>query len=305
MNLFLIAFLFIIMFGIGLVFGGLSIIFHSDTFFNAAAILFKKSKESELIAEVFNASGNGIFLCKTDGKIIVANPSFCSLLGYTKDEILKKTFNELTPDRHTEQDLIFLNKSINDNLNTFEIRKDYIHKNGTNIPVIVQVSTLRRSNGEVTFYTVNVQLDVNTPTNHVINHRYFETAFNYSEVGMALVDIDGQFIRCNSALTNIIGYTQSELIKKSFQEITYKEDLQKDIDLFERMYSGDIETYKIKKRYIHKDGHLVPVSLCVSGVFNEIGKITTFVSQVQIDGGGVLDANYLTFVAGEFDVNNT
>jgi PAS domain S-box-containing protein len=109
----------------------------------------------------------------------------------------------------------------------------------------------------------------------------FENAFHHAPIGMALVGLDGQFLKVNDAYCGIIGYPEPEMLALDFQAITHCEDLSADLDLLARLLAGDIPSYQMDKRYIRADGSAVWVRLSVSLVMEEGGKPKYFVAQVQ------------------------
>ncbi|HEY0069902.1 MAG TPA: diguanylate cyclase [Chloroflexia bacterium] len=109
----------------------------------------------------------------------------------------------------------------------------------------------------------------------------FRTAFEYASIGMALVGIDGKWLRVNKALTRIIGYSEDELLTRTFQDITHPDDLEADLGHIERLLSGEIASYDMEKRYFHKDGHTVWVLLSASLVRHAFGQPLNFISQIQ------------------------
>jgi diguanylate cyclase (GGDEF)-like protein/PAS domain S-box-containing protein len=109
----------------------------------------------------------------------------------------------------------------------------------------------------------------------------FRRSFDGAAIGMALVAPDGRFLRTNHSLRELLGYPEEELLGKSFQDITYPDDLDVDLDHFGRMLAGEMRTYQVEKRYIHKDGHVVWAILSVSMVHDEVGEPLYFVSQIQ------------------------
>jgi PAS domain S-box-containing protein len=112
-----------------------------------------------------------------------------------------------------------------------------------------------------------------------ISEQTFSNAFNHSAFGMALVSINGTWINVNPALSLMLGYTTKELLSMTFQDITFPDDLGHDLELFHKTISGEISNYEIEKRYIHKDGHLINVSLTVSLV-TEQGAPNFFITQI-------------------------
>jgi len=109
----------------------------------------------------------------------------------------------------------------------------------------------------------------------------FRGAFEHAPIGMALVAPDGRWLRVNGALCDIVGYTEDELLARSFQDITHPDDLETDLDQVRRMLSGEIRTYQLDKRYIHRGGRVVWVTLSVSLVHDSAGDPLYFVSQIE------------------------
>jgi PAS domain S-box-containing protein len=98
---------------------------------------------------------------------------------------------------------------------------------------------------------------------------------------MALVGTAGRFLQVNRSLCKILGYSEGELLEKSFQEITHPDDVETDVVHLHQLLTGELETYQKEKRYFHKEGYVVQVLLSVSLVHDEKGKPLYFVSQIQ------------------------
>ncbi|MDB6062371.1 MAG: diguanylate cyclase domain protein [Verrucomicrobiaceae bacterium] len=113
------------------------------------------------------------------------------------------------------------------------------------------------------------------------NERTLSDAMEYASIGMALISLEGRWIKVNPALTSILGYTAKELQALSFQDITYPDDLVSDLELVGKIIAGEISHYVLEKRYICKDGGIIWANLSVSGVYGENGKVASFVSQIE------------------------
>jgi len=109
----------------------------------------------------------------------------------------------------------------------------------------------------------------------------FRGAFETSAIGMALVGLDGKWLKVNNSLCDIIGYSEEELMEKSFQDITYPEDLETGLDYMRRVISGEIPHYHMEKRYVHKDGRIIWILLSVSLVRGEDNQPLYFISQIE------------------------
>ena len=111
--------------------------------------------------------------------------------------------------------------------------------------------------------------------------RRFEDAFNRAADGMALVGLDGRWLKANATLCRILGYEEEELRRLNFAEITHPDDLAANLEGDEMLLSGDAEDYKLEKRYIRKDGKPVWVLLAVSLGRDEEGEPRHYVVQVH------------------------
>ncbi|MBW4677887.1 MAG: PAS domain S-box protein [Desmonostoc geniculatum HA4340-LM1] len=68
----------------------------------------------------------------------------------------------------------------------------------------------------------------------------------------------------NQKLCEILGYSQEELLKKTYKDITYSDDIKNHLDNLQKLRSGNVETFSIEKRCLHKNGNLIWISLTVS-----------------------------------------
>ncbi|MBX3747928.1 MAG: PAS domain S-box protein [Verrucomicrobiae bacterium] len=109
----------------------------------------------------------------------------------------------------------------------------------------------------------------------------FRGAFESSSIGIALVSPSGRWLQVNRALCSMLGYSEAELLGSTFQEITYPEDLEADLDLVRQVLSGARQQYRMEKRYLHKDGSILWALLSVSLVRDGKGQPLYFVSQVE------------------------
>ena len=109
----------------------------------------------------------------------------------------------------------------------------------------------------------------------------FRSAFDFAAIGMALVGLDGRCLQVNRSLCTLFGYTEAELLTKSFQELTHPADLDGNLHYFQQALAGEIEAYQLEKRYIHQQGHTVWVLLTASLLRDADGNPLHFVSQLQ------------------------
>ena len=116
---------------------------------------------------------------------------------------------------------------------------------------------------------------------HFQSNEIFKNAFEYSAIGMALVSLEGNWLKVNAKLCEIIGYTEEELLNLTFQDITHPDDLDLDLSNVQQMIEGKIENYNMEKRYFHKNGKIVWVLLSVSLAKDNNQNPLFFISQIE------------------------
>jgi PAS domain S-box-containing protein len=109
----------------------------------------------------------------------------------------------------------------------------------------------------------------------------FRLTIDEAPIGIALLALDGRFVRVNQALCEITGYSVDELNRLSFQDLTHPDDLDKDVALAHRLASGDVPRYQLEKRYIRKNGSIVDVMLSVAVLRASDGAARYFIAQVE------------------------
>lgn len=97
----------------------------------------------------------------------------------------------------------------------------------------------------------------------------FRRTFDKAPIGAAMVDLEYGFIRVNEALCRMTGYSEAELQKMGFPEITHPDDLEADIKQAKQLEAGEIDQYSMEKRYIKKDGEELWIQMTVRLIRDE------------------------------------
>src|SRR5581483_3170692 len=109
----------------------------------------------------------------------------------------------------------------------------------------------------------------------------FETAFSHAPIGMALVGLDGRWLKVNEAVCSMLEWPEDELLQRTFQDITHPDDLEADLAQVSLLIAGEISEYEMEKRYITRSGSRIWAHLSVSLVRDEHGRPRHFISQLQ------------------------
>jgi len=108
----------------------------------------------------------------------------------------------------------------------------------------------------------------------------FASAFHYAPIGIALVAPDGRWLKVNQAVCAMVGYSEDELLSRTFQEIAHPDDLETDLGQVRQLLDGAIKSYQLENRYFHKNGTIIWALLSVSLVRDDDGNILHFIKQL-------------------------
>lgn len=114
-----------------------------------------------------------------------------------------------------------------------------------------------------------------------ISERRFRLTVEGAPIGLAIVGLDGRWIEVNLALCEMLGYSRSELLAKSFQDITHPDDLARDLAEVDALVQGRKSKYRMNKRYIRQDDSVISVQLDVALQRDAEGQPLHFISQIQ------------------------
>lgn len=110
--------------------------------------------------------------------------------------------------------------------------------------------------------------------------RYVDV-FDNAPVGLAIVSPSGFFIEANAAYHDILDYPHGSLRGRRTSEVTIAEDQPASADRMARMVAGELDGYRLEKRYRRRDGTPVWTELHVSAVRGEAGELRFFVGLIN------------------------
>ncbi len=218
-----------------------------------------------------------IYMLDPAGRIVTWNTGAERIKGYCADEIIGRHFSCLyvpdevaagLPQAHLEQAA----QSGRAELVGWRLRKD-----GSGFWADIVITAMRDAEGALAGFA-KITRDV---TARILSEQQFRNAMKYSAIGLALVSLDGRWLEFNPALMVMLGYTAEDLRTLTFQDITFTDDLESDLQYVAQLVAGEIDSYRMEKRYVRKDGSLVWALLSVSLVRDGNGKPLYFISQVQ------------------------
>ena len=193
------------------------------------------------------------FLINPDGYILEANKAALDMFGYTIEEMRELGRSGIT-DISDPNLAAYLQRREKTGFARAELTG--IRKNGERFPHEISSVTFKGSNGvqRTSVSMVDITERKKAEENLRLSEAEFRAAFEYSALGMSLMDINGKWLRLNESFCRILGYTNRELMSRTLIEITHPDDRGKDQPLMETVLNGSKKSYHLEKRFIHKTG---------------------------------------------------
>jgi PAS domain S-box-containing protein len=109
----------------------------------------------------------------------------------------------------------------------------------------------------------------------------FRTAFEHAPIGMCLCGLDGRFLQANDALSQLLGYSEHELLEGAWQNLTHPADMERSTEALQQFMHRGADSLEFEKRYIHKSGNPIWVHLKISVVKDAHGAPSHFITHVE------------------------
>ena len=240
-------------------------------------------ESEEKFRTYFNSTPTAITLYDLEGKYLMVNPAFCDLVGYPKEELLKKGVEDFThPD-----DLNAYRERIRTMLSgikvAYMIEKRILKKDGSVIWVEGNTNLVRDEAGKPLFFLSNMnniterkQAEEKLRESEERFRRYFEDA----TIGISLTETTGKLTTINRALCDMLGYSFEELSSKGFAEITHPDDLDESKECVRCLLAGEKSTYRMDKRYLKKDGSVLWADVSTMLLRDSAGQPLHFITNV-------------------------
>lgn len=188
-------------------------------------IYFNKAIQQRSLAEseakfrgAFENSATGMGLVSIEGRWQSVNKGLCEMVGYTEEELLKLTFQELTHKDDLPQDLAFRDKALKGEADYYQTEKRYIHKKGFIVWVNVNIALIKAGSKAVYFV-----VQIENITGRIESQLKFKNLVEKSPVGVYIIQ-NNRFVYVNPALIQKSGYSEQELLNMPLSEFIHKDD---------------------------------------------------------------------------------
>jgi len=204
----------------------------------------------------FEQAAVGIAHVSLDGRFLEVNQKFCDIVGYTKKEMLSRTFQEITHPDDLEKDLEYVQQVFDGEIETYSMEKRYFRKDKTIVPIDLTVSLVFEDTGEPKYFIAVVQ-DI---TKRKEAEDQFRLLVKQAGDAFFVLDYDGVIFDINRQACHSLGYSQEELLGMNISEVDIEiEKKQHKFQFWNSLKPGQHITFEgIHRR---KDGSTFPVEI--------------------------------------------
>jgi diguanylate cyclase (GGDEF)-like protein/PAS domain S-box-containing protein len=230
------------------------------------------NKESEKYLALLRNASDGIHILDTDGNIIEVSDSFCSMLGYRRDEMIGMNVSQWEANLSgTELTRQVRDQYAKQSRSQFETR--HRRKDGTIFDVEVSGLPLELGGKPVLF---NSSRDTTARKKAEAEMRIAATAFE-SQEGMMVTDANNMILRVNQAFTGVTGYTHEEIIGKKANILNSgRHDANFFAAMWESLNNTDAWKGEIQNR--RKNGEIYTEYLNITAVKDPRGTVINYVA---------------------------
>jgi PAS domain S-box-containing protein len=245
---------------------------------------YKRSEDSLRKSEtysrmLFDSSPVGLALCRMDGSLVDVNRAYANIIGRTIEETLKLTYWDITPEKYSAQEAEQL-KILLETGHYGKYEKEYIHKDGHLVPVVLQGLFLDRDGERFIWSSVeDISERKRVESALHISQNMFQTLSEVSPVGIFRTTADGSTTYVNPKWSELSGLSFKEALGNGWLKAVHPDDR-------EKLTSTWINDSKSEKesgaeyRFLRPDGSVVWVigkavpEITENEVIGYIGTIT-------------------------------
>ncbi len=239
------------------------------------------AEERQFFEDVLDSIQHLVSVKDSERKVLHLNRFFEKYTGISRSDAIGNPIagffeRELAERLHRDDTDVF------ERGETVRVERKLPAANGSVGTFLTERSPLRRADGSV-YGIVTVGVDISdrlaAERDLAEARTLFETAFLNAPNGMALVALNGRFLRVNPAMSDLTGYPAEELTELKVADITHPDDMKEQVDLVNRALAGEFQSYSLEKRFATKSEETVWLVLAVSLVSDESGEPLYVIAQ--------------------------
>src|ERR1700756_2318632 len=228
-----------------------------------------RTPDTQLFRDVFNASPIGIVVEDMEGQLLFVNPSFCSMLGFSEEELRRKHCVDFSPPEDAEKDWALFQQLQAGLIDRYQLEKRYFRCDGSLVWGRLSISLLKSSPSPLVLAMVEDITDKKRAEEALLR---YAAIVESSEDAIASATLDGIIVSWNTGAQHLYGYTEAEAVGKPITMILPPELRDEEKKILETARAGghisQFETVRVAKT-----GKRINVSLTISPIKDSSGRI--------------------------------
>ncbi|HEY9599410.1 MAG TPA: PAS domain S-box protein, partial [Cyanophyceae cyanobacterium] len=238
-----------------------------------------------LLAGVLNSSLDGVAAFEAirdaqgeiiDFKCLLLNPAAEKMLGRRANKLVGKQLLIELP-RLRQNSIIEQFIGVVNTGDTLETALDYTSETRT---IWLQLVAVKLGDGlTVTFRDITQRKQAEEALRE--SEARFRGIFENAAIAIGISKADGTLIAVNPTYETFLGYSEAEMLGRTFAEITHPDDIKPEQLLTQSVINGTQDSFQMEKRYLHKDGEVFWARLTVSAVRHPDGTFLFNVAMIE------------------------
>ncbi|MGH3088861.1 MAG: PAS domain S-box protein, partial [Rubrobacteraceae bacterium] len=231
----------------------------------------KKAEEElreseERFRSTFEQAAVGVAHTSPHGSWLRVNGKLCEILGYTREELLERTFQDITHPDDLEGDLEHRDRLLAEEIPRYSLEKRYFRKDGSVVWINLTVSLVRDSSGEPKYFIAIVEDITERKRDRdalAQSEERYRAVVEQAAEGIFLFDADTrEVLESNTAFREMLGYAAEEMPGMTLHDVVAHD--REGIDKNVRLVRDEGSRFVGERKYRRKDGSLVVVEVTAS-----------------------------------------
>jgi len=226
----------------------------------------------------------GIYETDKDARITYVNRTAVEMFGFASARVNPHdyhTYDMLPP--HERERWPALRRLLSTRGIALNYEMEAMRADGTVFPIIINACSIDPD--DFSRGTRGVIIDISTRKTAedelALREKRLAAIFENAGAGMDLVDADGRFLKVNRALADMLGYTVEELQGMYVADVTHPDDIRASGEKLRALQAGEVDSYRMEKRYIRRDGEVIWISLSVTPIRNTAGETEAIIGLIS------------------------
>ncbi len=238
-----------------------------------------KSYSEENYQSLFESSASFICIINKEDKILDANQTLASFLGFSKKEIIGSKLSGLDYENYDEERIEINKRAWQGSREQFE--KTLVAKDGKLLHIEVILNKGKYFGEEVLISNsrdITQRKELREKANY--NYIQYKKLFEQSPISIVKTNLSGVIKDVNQAFIHLLGMNRDELINQDIELISHPNDMDLSLALRKQLLDGDIPSIEMNKRYINKKGEILHTLVKAILEKDEKGVSKSFIAQI-------------------------